>query len=387
MSLRQRWTMVVLVLVAALGVLVWARWPQGRGLPKGSRPPAPATRAPAGATNSTADRPPPQTDARRSLLLRAAQDLKSSSGAESSRKIFADLRRTLAALPNEVASARIREALDSGADAPSRLGFTIGRDGFLKDPSSLRVFLLDYLGQVDPAAAAAYAERILGSLSSPDEWAVSLRNYARGTTNADARTFLQQKLREMMRHEPWQNDPSVGFLEAFDVAVHAGGTELLPDLSGLLRQNENKAVAHAAYLALDRLTIQDPVAVLAKLEAEPDLMAGREATRANYFARANVGDPQQRTILENYLLDPLRSEAELKAFVGLFPSGNFMVSQNLLTRVSTPSGDAITRQDREALQVVNGWLVDPRFDQLKPRLQDLKTRLENFVSQSGKGNK
>ena len=123
------------------------------------------------------------------------------------------------------------------------------------------------------------------------------------------------------------------------------------------------------------------MATLGKLQSEPDLMNGREETRANYFARANVEDIQQKQILENYLLDPRRTAAELKAFAGLFPSGNFSVSHNLLTRTLTPAREKQARQDRETLRVVQEWIADSRFERLRPQLAQMKERLALFVSQ------
>ena len=66
-----------------------------------------------------------------------------------------------------------------GNDAVTQLDLTIGPGGVLGDASSLRVFLLDYLGQIDRPAAAALARQILTAPTSPDEWAISLRNVAR----------------------------------------------------------------------------------------------------------------------------------------------------------------------------------------------------------------
>src|SRR5262249_19305615 len=149
--------------------------------------------------------------------------------------------------------AAIRQFLDSGADAPTRQGFKIGAKGMLTEAPTLRVFLLDYLAQLDPGAAAAYAQTILQTKSSADEWAVALRNYALANPTPEAKRFLQEKARDMMLYEPWQKDPSVGYLEAFDVAVYAGGPDFAPTLADLVRQKENRAVAHAAYLALDRM--------------------------------------------------------------------------------------------------------------------------------------
>ena len=186
----------------------------------------------------------------------------------------------------------------------------------------------------------------------------------------------------MVGHEAWRKDPSTGFLEAFDVAVHLGGTNLMPTLTELVRQPDNRAVSHAAYLALDRLTISDPVSTLNNLLGQPDALNGREVTRANLFARADVSNPQQKAILENYLLSLAPGPAELQAFAGLYPNANYMISDNLLTRVATPDRDWQVRHDREALKVIESWQADPRFDKLRPQLQEIKSRLSRFVQQA-----
>src|SRR5207244_6364924 len=120
-------------------------------------------------------------------------------------------------------------------------------------------------------------------MSSPDEWALALKSYALGNATPQGRFFLEQKVQTMLLYEPWQKEPSVGFLEAFDVAVYLGGTNLMPALTTLVRQRDNRAVSHAAFLALDRLAISDPAAVLDKLLIEPGLMKGAQAARANSF--------------------------------------------------------------------------------------------------------
>jgi len=245
----------------------------------------------------------------------------------------------------------------------------------------LRVLCLDLLGQLDPKSAAGYAEKILNSMDSPDEWAIALRNYAQAPAKPDASPLLGEKMQSMLTYQPWITDPSQGFLEAFDVAVYLGGTNLLPVLGDLVRRQDNQAVAHAAYLALDRLTINDPAAILSFLAANPHVMEGREITRANYFARADVRDPVQRKTLEGYLLNPSLPDEELRAFARLYPSANFMVSQNLLTPVGTPDGAWVAARDAEALRVAQGWLTDARFGNLKPQLDSIALRLESFQQQ------
>ena len=298
---------------------------------------------------------------------------------------MAELQAWLDGMPSQDVSSVIRAYLDAGRNIPTGLDFKVGPGGWVADSPSLRVFLLDHLARIDPAGAAEYARAVLSSMDSPDEWTVSLRNYALADSTPAGRTYLQQKVGEMLCHEPWQQNPSVGFLEAFDVAVYLGGTNLVPPLTDLIRKKDNRAVTHAAYLAMDRLTLRDAAATLGLLEANPELMAGREVTRANFFARANVENPREQAVVESYLLNPSRSAEEVRAFAGLFPNANYMVSHNLLTRVETPTADQIARRDQAALRVVEGWLTDPRFAGLQPHLQQVKNRLERFVGSDRSG--
>jgi hypothetical protein len=288
-------------------------------------------------------------------------------------------------MPKEAAVSAIRQYLDSKADATTHLGFKVGGGGWLDEAPTLRTFLLDELARLDPAAAADYARVILGGMDSPDEWAVALRDLAAGDSSADGRALLEQKTAQMLQYAPWQQNPSAGYLEAFDVAVYLGGTNLLPALSGLVRQQDNPALAHASYLAMDRLVINNPATELAALEAAPELMQGREATRADFFARADVGDPQQRQVLESYLLNPAIAQSELQTFAGVYPNANYMISLNLLTPTPTPGREALVSRDAQSLAVAQQWLADPRFAGLGPVLQRIVSRLQMFVQQASQG--
>jgi hypothetical protein len=293
-----------------------------------------------------------------------------------------ELRGHLQSFPPAEASRVIREFLDSKVDAPTRLGFKVGPGGALSESPSLRVFLLNCLAQLDPAAGAAYAEKILTTMDSPDEWAIALRNYARGNSTMEGRSFLQQKLQTMLTHEPWIREPSAGFLEAFDVAVYVAGVNLLPPLTALVQMKDNEAVAHAAFLALDRMVISQPAEVLTVLEQQPAMMRGREQTRANYFARADLSDAAQRGVVERYLLNPERASSEVQTFAGVFPNANYMISHNLLTSNVTPDSPSLLRRDREALRVAGEWLADPRFEHLRPHLTRIQQRLGDFARQA-----
>ena len=298
---------------------------------------------------------------------------------------LAELRAKLAAMPTKEAVAEIRRFLDSRADAPTRQGFKVAAGGGLEEAPTLRTFLLDELARLDPVAAAECAKVILASKDSPDEWAVALRNLAKGNPSAEGRALLEQKAGELLQDKAWQREPSVGYLEAFDMAVFVGGTNLMPALSALIRRKDNQAVAHASFLTLDRLVINDIVPTLTALQATPDWMEGREQTRANYFARGDVRDPRQRQILEDYFSNPKLSAVELEAFAGTFPNANFMISPNLLTQNHTPDHASLVGRDAESLRVVQQWMADPRFAKQRSALEKISRRLEEFVHQANQG--
>ena len=238
------------------------------------------------------------------------------------------------------------------------------------------------MGRIDPMAAAEYAKTVLASPDSADEWAIALRNLALGDSSADGRALLGQKMNELLQNPAWQQNPSVGYLEAFDVAVYLGGTNFLPTLSSLVRSQDNATLAHAAYLAMDRLVINNPAAILGSLAASPDMMQGRESTRADYFARADVRDPQQRQVLESYLTNPTISNKELETFAGIYPNANYMISPNLLTQSATPDRDSLQNRDAQSLAIAQQWLTDPRFARVAPDLRTVIQRLDGFAAQA-----
>jgi hypothetical protein len=373
-------------LVLLVGGAVWLR----QGSVKRTKPPAPISLVttsvaisprPMGEGASPTRRPlrPGTSSASVSKVQGAWKLLQAEPDAAAARQCLAELRAQLALMPKTAAVAELRQFLDTKADARTRLGFKLAGSGLLEEAPTLRTFLLDEMARLDPAAAAVYAHVILVTKDSAEEWAVALRNLAWGDKSLEGRALLEQKAEELLRHPPWQMEALAGFLEAFDVAVFAGGTRLLPALSDLIRRQDNLAVAHASFLALDRLVINDPAGTLKALQAAPELMDGREQTRANYFARADVRDSGQRRILESYLADPKLSVAELEAFAGVYPNANFMVSHNLLTRTPTPDRLALAARDTESLRVVKEWLGDPRLAKVRPAIEKMRLRLEEFA--------
>lgn len=356
---------IVIVLFVALALLFFwrAQGPNQRGV----------ANAPEPVSGASSLVPPP-------ALKMAVEQLRHElSDPEKSRKVLDELRSRLAAMPKPDAVTFLRLALESGTDAPTGLDFKPDGKGGLTDVSSLRVFLLDQLRALDPEVAREFARAILARPTTADEWALSLAVVATDPTSA-GRDFLRQKSRELALHKPWQGEPSAGFLEAFDAFVFNRDTDFVPELSSMLAQTNNRALAHAAFLTLDRLVQAAPAVTLDSLLQQPGLGMTRDATRAGYFARADVRDPAQLGVLEKFLTQPAISVTERERFLAGFPSANFMVSQNLLTSSATPAGSEIAARDLATLKVLNNWVSDPRFAGLKPALESARDRLAKFVS-------
>ncbi len=287
------------------------------------------------------------------------------------------------ALAGKVAAAQwISNCLHLRLDAPTRMGFKLKPDGRLLEAPTLRTFLLDLLTEKDPMMAVAWSETILASKDSPDEWAVSMRNLARVRQDAESRGFLKEKAMEMIRHDPWVGSPSVGFLEAFDVFVHLRDPQVIPNLSQLANRMDNQAVAHAAFIALDRLVIERPEAALNALLQESGALNHRVEARGNMVARANIAEAGQRKLVEDYLLRSEMTSPELEAFASTFPNANFFVSNNLLTQSSGLTRAELINRDRASLNVLRDWLQDPRFGRIRPALALAEKRLSQFVQQA-----
>ena len=383
---RTRWWTLGLLVAACAGWLAFRIQDsaESRGL---LSPQSPAVRSP----DSDHSMPPQserigETDAHilDASIAKTLSALISAKDAAESKHVLGQLAAELQRMSASDAAGAIARFLDSRSDAPTRLSFRIEKGGNLGEAPTFRTWLLDQLGRLNPPAAAEMARTILASPDSADEWAVAMRDFARVQTSPENKDYLQERLATLLRDPRWQQQQSIGWLEAFDVAVHVKATQLAPDLARMVTrlEKDDRPAAHAAFLTLDRLVLAEPANVLGQLQADPELLAGRELTRANYFARADVRDPRQRALLEQYLLDGRRQSAELEKFAGIYPSGNFMVSDNLLTSVETPGQSQIAEHDRAALAVTEEWLADPRFTTLKPQLTVIRDRLRTFVQQA-----
>lgn len=291
------------------------------------------------------------------------------------------LQEKLRAMPPEEAVAYIQAFFKTGTDKATGLSFKVSKDHTLSEWPTFRTFLMDAILAIDPKAAAGISREILTVPTTADEWSLALRNVGLGDPASETHAYLIERTEALIANPAWQADPSIGYLNSFDVLVHTNATASTPLLSGLIRRKDRKDLAHASFLTLDRLVQQSPAEVLTHLAVDLPLIESRPEMVAQEFARADLRDPAQREILKTWLLDPARTATELRSFAGVYPNNNRFISSNLLTTDTSPSGTDLATHDREALEIIDAWSADPAFESLKPSLATIRQRLTSFVGE------
>lgn len=360
------WFPLALIAVALVASLWWiSNTPENPAAPDhstvmpGSSKPAAATAGPLDTVFAHLRQKPERADALQSLK---------------------QLQAALIAMPRDEALAWIRDFIASGQDQTTGLSFEIASDGSLKEWPTFRTFLLDTILTIDPSAAAALGRAILTKPTSADEWALALRNVGKVEKDGQANAYLVERTEALIANPAWQANPSIGYLNAFDVLVHTRATASTPLLSGLIQQKDRRDLAHAGFLTLDRLVQCQPLEVLPQLATDKALQASRPEMVAQQFAHADLRDPAQQQIVRSYLLDPARSGTELRSFAGVFPNNNRFISNNLLTSEAQQSGAELGKHDREVLEIVKGWAVDPAMQPIAGTLRSMLERLNGFVT-------
>lgn len=302
-------------------------------------------------------------------------------------EILARLRAGLRDLPADQAAAAILAFLDSGVDAATGLTFSLDGGGILADAPSLRTALLDLLGQLDPGAAVSYAQVIFNNSQIADEWALALRNLGWQNSEGAYAEEMRRRLTQMLDHQDWLAHPTNGFFEAFDVAVHLGTSAEFSAMASVLRLVDENGIAvengstHAAYLALDRMTVRNPQETLRLLTENPDLLAWAPEHRASLLARADLRDPAQLRLVETYLSTLAGRPEELATFTAMFPNRNGSLGNALVTTTpSEPTFRDLMDGDRAALDILNGWIASGRYSSIDTNLREISSRLGGMIA-------
>ena len=272
--------------------------------------------------------------------------------------------------------------LDSGQDAPTRLNFAVRSDGYLESAPSLRVALLDTLGNLDTAEASRYAKNIFQQSGVPDEWAIALRDRGKDIGPAMARTDsgYRSRVEELLKRREWLEKPTAGYLHAFDAAVFAGGASMVEQLTADHDAGFNGAVDYAARLAIDRLALKDFEVTARVIRSDPAHLSRDPLQRASIMARADPQNPADAELIAAYVKDASVSIEEKTHFLDSFPNGNLELSNNLLTSNPFIPLANLARRDDAATRLLAKWQEDPALASIRPAIENRLRRLGEYVT-------
>lgn len=329
------------------------------------------------------------TDSRHAVIptsfMKLIDQFKNGLAPEAAVAALGKLEGALRALPRDEAAAALLAFLDSGADAATGLAFTLSAGGNLLGAPTLRVWALDQLGRIDGIAAANYAAKIYARHDSADEWAVALRNDWRVAAPAGRIEPVRARALELLADTAWAKQPSIGFLEAFDVAVATMAWEAVPRLEQWLDPAQPKSLRAGAWIALDRLTMEVPSDFLPALVQNRVWLASQPLLRAGLVARADLRVESERQAVETYLQRDDITKPEGKRFFDLLPNVSSTVSHNLVTTVRIASPAQAAKLDQVSLASVRAWRSQTRFTRWNGELATAETRLGESVASAVRG--
>ena len=312
------------------------------------------------------------------LILSSLEDFRSNPDPAQAVVLLRTLRDGIRQAPEEEAAAAIVAFLKTGDDGPTGLPFVVGPDGMMEAIPSVRSALLDLLPSLDPLAALEAAREIMDQRTSADEYALALRNMAWNDLDGDLKSELSARFMDLLK-SPWLDQPSAGFLEAFDIAVEVGGGPMfdrLIALAGEATVKSNTAVSRAAFMSLDRMIVRDRALLTAAFSADAGWMEFAPLQRASLMSRLDLTEPAQREVFSRYLADTSHAAGELEYFAKVFPNENFLYGHRLVTaNEATPTIDEVKAADVRVVAELD-TLEATVPDEAKGAIRKIRERLK-----------
>lgn len=389
-------TRVVAAVLVSLGLILAAVWWMGFMPEVPKETPDPKLAAEALNAQEPGDSQPPR-DAEgtaeisgsqgnttlQSKLQALAAELSAQTSVEGVKAVLARLKEAVHAASPDEAARQLIALLESGIDQSTGLEFLVGTEGVMEESPTLRTALLDLLGQTDPTQSAPYSRRVMATTGSSDEYALALRNLAWTNNGGALDAELQGYFEQMLGRADWSSNPTDGFLEAYDVAVATKNVgALVPVITQATKDGNQQA--EAAFLAMDRVMLSDPAAVVAAFQSDPAFLSEAPMHRASLLSRLDVRQPDQSRLLREYLLRPDVGAEEREYFTNIFPNGNRVVGHRLVT-TDEPGGSAadVAQIDRATLGTLTAWLNDPPMASRRTEIKTMIARLQDYVGIRG----
>ncbi len=311
-------------------------------------------------------------------MLSELDRLKTVNGESAGQAVIQDLFSWLRNEESLAVASAIESVLLSRVD-----GFAFGRfspsaNGFLDTYPTFRTALLDILEELDPGRAVAVGKDILNTSASADEWAISLRTLSKHASVPEDKRFLESKVSELLEMGAWLEEPSFGYLHAFDAAVAGGQLSGIARLGELVANPPNRAIAHAATISVDRFFQIHASVGTDYLVRTPEFLENEPGFRATLVARVNPMDVEGINLVENYLENQSISGAEKRTFISSFPNFNSTYSHNLITGSLLYSRSDMRERSIAAYDRMSSWLAENQYPEFEDEIASAVNRLASI---------
>lgn len=284
----------------------------------------------------------------------------------------------------------VRAYFATGQDVSTGLSFDIGTDGSIDQPSSLRVALLDLLVRLAPDQAVVMGRELLPKAKNGDEWAAALKAASLLPEPNPDRAFLVAEVRRRLTQRDWLDNPTAGFLAAFDAVPHFADEGLCGELARIYVSPQSAASTHtAAELALSETAQLHAAWFVGFMLEHTDFLAEVPAMRGTLLASADVREEAARSRLVAYFGKAGASEEEFAAFLEKFPQTTWTSGVRLFTGGLTPGLAAAEKpsQYAAAVAVIDGLRTLPiaAKQTYQTRLQSMRSTVQRRLAQSQVG--
>ncbi len=392
---------VILLTLLVAGIVIWFQWKDGRGGKASGASGFSGNTQKSERTDLASDSlsvDPPVDPVEEGLVIddptftfdEFVTKFESSKSERESFAIYTALRDRLLSMNEEAAAKLISDYLNSGKDVNTDLGFAVGPDGVLETAPTLRTLLLDLLMQFDPAGAVDFARDLIANPASADEYAMALRNLAWYDLKGDMRVEVGSAFSAMLDQTKWLSSPSDGFLEAFDLAIFVGNEQAVLDLASVINLEDDdgtlveNGVSRAAFMALDRLALENPDLLLSMIERDPEFLEHAPRQRASIMARLDVREPGRGAAILKYLNSGIPAE-EIRGFAKAFPNQNFSFGNRLVSSQEESNSIAeVLEIDKASLKWVRNSLNKGSSEEVTNAIASIGNRLERYIADAKK---
>ena len=207
--------------------------------------------------------------------------------------------------------------------------------------------------------------------------ALSLRNLAWLNPDGSQTALIRQSFLALLTDPALSAQPTPGYLESFDVAVAVANADLVRALlANQSTQLGNDVLSRTTFIALDRIMLRTPDAILDAFAADPRFLADQPNWRASLLARLDPSNPEHVEQLRNYLLKTPHAETELGYFASIYPLANFFEGNRLVTDWETVNqAQTIPERDAAARKLMEGLLAEPGFKGVAPSIETILQRV------------